>query len=244
MKLSNGVEVLKISTEKMGRPGAIFPTLIWDDKNVVLVDTGFPGQLEEIKAAVKEAGVSFEKINKIILTHHDIDHVGCLAELVKELKNKVTVIAHEEEKPYIEGDKVPHKLAKLEENLEVLEEDMISRYDMMKKGFEKSKTKVDEVLKDGEVLQICSGMTAIYTPGHTMGHTCFYLKESKILIAGDLLFVKEGKLSKAPEEINFDAKLTEESLKKLINYDINTVVCYHGGVYTDNVNESIRKLLK
>jgi len=244
MKIGNGIEMLEISTEVMGRAGAINPTLIWDKDAIILVDAGFPGQLPLFREAIEKAGVSFEKINMIILTHHDIDHIGGLSSIVKELEGNVKVVAHEEEKPYIQGDKVPHKLAKLEENLESLPEEMKGRYNMMKAGFGNCKVKVDQVLKDGEELPYSGGITVIYTPGHTMGHICLYIKQSKTLIAGDLLFVQDGKLSKASAAINFDAELTNKSLKKLTEYDIETVICYHGGIYMDNVNKSIAELTK
>jgi glyoxylase-like metal-dependent hydrolase (beta-lactamase superfamily II) len=33
-----------------------------------------------------------------------------------------------------------------------------------------------------------------------------------------------------------------KSLKKLARYDIETVVCYHGGVYGDNPNKRLAEL--
>ena len=42
MRISDGVEMLELDTSLMGRPGTINPTLIWDDRSVVLVDTVYP----------------------------------------------------------------------------------------------------------------------------------------------------------------------------------------------------------
>ena len=243
MKIANGIEMLEISTEAMGRPGTINPTLIWENDNVILVDTGFPGQQQLFKEQIEKAGVPFDNINMIILTHHDIDHIGGLNGMVKEIKNNVKVISHVEEKPYIQGDKVPHKLAKLEANAEALDENMKQMYNMMKTGFAAGYKEVDEVLKDGDVLPYLGGIEVIYTPGHTIGHMCLYLRESKTLIAGDLLFYREGKLSKADSSINHDQDLALKSLKKLTQYDIENIICYHGGLFNDNANESIKKLI-
>ena len=44
------------------------------------------------------------------------------------------------------------------------------------------------------------------------------------------------------EEQNYDDALNYQSIKKLTNYDIKKVVCYHGGIYEDNVNSCIREL--
>jgi glyoxylase-like metal-dependent hydrolase (beta-lactamase superfamily II) len=113
----------------------------------------------------------------------------------------------------------------------------------MKTGFAAGYKEVDEVLKDGDVLPYLGGIEVIYTPGHTIGHMCLYLRESKTLIAGDLLFYREGKLSKADSSINHDQDLVLKSLKKLTQYDIENIICYHGGLFNDNANESIKKLI-
>lgn len=244
MKIANGVEMLEITTEAMGRPGKICPTLIWEKDKVILVDAGFPGQQKLFKDEIEKAGVSFDHINMIILTHHDIDHIGGLAGLVKELNNNVKVISHVEEKPYIQGDKLPHKLVKLEENFDVLPEDMKKMFNMMKSGFAVGFSPVAEVLQDGEVLPYLGGIEVIYTPGHTIGHMCLYLKESKTLIAGDLLFYRDGKLTKSDTAINYDQELTEKSLKKLTAYDIENIICYHGGLFNENANDNIKALVR
>ena len=48
---------------------------------------------------MKRVGVSFEGINKIIITHQDIDHVGGIRNIQNEL-NDVEIMAHEADKPY------------------------------------------------------------------------------------------------------------------------------------------------
>jgi hypothetical protein len=45
MRIAAGVEMLEISANTMGTPSIINPTLIYDNKIVILVDVGFPGQL-------------------------------------------------------------------------------------------------------------------------------------------------------------------------------------------------------
>jgi len=41
----------------------------------------------------------------IILIHQDIDHIGSVSDILKELPGRVKVFAHEEEKAYINGEK-------------------------------------------------------------------------------------------------------------------------------------------
>jgi len=242
MRIANGVEVLEVSANIIGTVNIIYPTLIWDDDNVILIDAGFPGQLPQIREAVESIGVSFNKLNMVILTHQDIDHIGSVRSILKELPNSVKILAHEDEKPYINGEKCPIKVAKLEANLNSLPDDMKLIYEKLKAGFENAIVNVDKTLIDCEELPYCGGIKVIFTPGHTLGHICLYLKRSKTLIAGDMLTIEDGKLVTTKSTINFDNDLNIRSLRKLTNYDINTVICYHGGLFKDDVNYRIKEL--
>ena len=168
--------------------------------------------------------------------------MGSLSSILKELPDNVQVLAHEEEKPYIQGEKHPIKVAQLEAKLNSLPEEMKAIYQKLKASYQNCKVDVDKTLIDGEELPYCGGITVIYTPGHTLGHICLYLKQSKILIAGDALGVEDGMLVKLPESTNFDLDLTTKSIKKLTEYDIETVICYHGSLYKDNTNQRIADL--
>ncbi|MHC1720796.1 MAG: MBL fold metallo-hydrolase [Clostridiaceae bacterium] len=244
MKIADGIEMLEIpSINTMGKQTVICPTVIWDEDTVIMVDTGYPGQLPLIREAMEKAGADFEKLKMIILTHHDIDHIGTLSSILRVLPGKVKVLAHKEEKPYINGEKTPLKLAGMEVKLNSMPENMKEFYKKIKSAFQNSKADVDETLKDGDELPFCGGIKVIFTPGHTLGHICLYLEKSKTLIAGDLLRVVDGKLMKADPSINFDTELSNESLKKLQDYDIEKVICYHGGMCNDNVNHRIFELV-
>ncbi|MHB8917724.1 MAG: hypothetical protein ACYC4H_06845 [Desulfocucumaceae bacterium] len=46
----------------------------------------------------------------------------------------------------------------------------------------------------------------------------------------------------APPFTNLDTGAALKSLKKLTRYDIETVICYHGGLYKDSPNRRIAEL--
>lgn len=227
----------------MGTPTVINPTLIIDNYSLILIDTGFPGVYNQIHEAVEKEGLSFNKLNTIILTHQDIDHIGSVNEILKEVPNKIKVLSHAEDAEYINGQKTPVKLAKLESNLEYIPDNMKIIYKKLKAGFERSKVNIDEVLVHEQKLPYCGGITVIFTPGHTPGHMCLYINRYKILIAGDMFCVRDGMLFKSNKDLNFDEKLNDQSVKKLMDYDIETVICYHGGICNENVNKRISELV-
>jgi glyoxylase-like metal-dependent hydrolase (beta-lactamase superfamily II) len=216
--------------------------LIWDKDTVILVDTGNPGQLQAIRTAMEKAGVPFAGLSKVIITHQDNDHIGSLPEVLKAADYKIEVLAHEADREYIEGTKPWLKIGMIRKMLESVPEEQRKAEEAMYNI--PLKAKVDKTVNDGEVLPWCGGITVIYTPGHTPGHICLYLNRSKTLIAGDALNIINGRLAGPIRGFATDIGLANKSLHKLSQYDIETVICYHGGVYKDNVNQRISEIAR
>lgn len=105
------------------------------------------------------------------------------------------------------------------------------------------KGKVDDILKDGQELPYCGGIRIIHTPGHTPGHISLYLKESKTLIAGDSVYSVNGIIRGIHIPTALDINEARNSLKKYLELDIESVICYHGGLSKDNINEQIQKVI-
>ncbi len=243
MKIADGIEMLKISIDTMGNKGIIHPTILWDKSETVLVDAGCPGQILKIQQGFKKVGLSLSKLDKLILTHHDIDHIGGAEDIVKNSSRNIEVISHKIERGYIHLKKYPTKLKKLRSRLQSMPSEMKTMFENLEISYKKHRVSVSQTVVSTENLPLCGGIEVIYTPGHTPGHISLYVKKSKILIAGDTLFIEDGKLVPPPEHINFNNKLVLSSLKKLTQYDIRKIICYHGGVYSRNVNNSLRELI-
>lgn len=234
--------MMELPMRIIGMERTIYPTLMWDDDTVVLVDAGAPGSLPEIKKAMGDVGVPFERLNKVIVTHQDIDHIGGIKGILEELP-EVKVLAHEEDKPYIQGEK---KLVRLNSNFKnrvnaLPEEEREKILDM----FENVPVEVNTTLTDGEELAYCGGIIVIHTPGHTPGHICLYHKETKTLIAGDAMNIVDGQLTGPNKQImnEEDVKTAINSLKKFKEYDIENVISYHGGLFNNNnPNQKIKEL--
>jgi len=241
MQITEGLSMLEIAMTP--REGMIYPTLIWDQNNVILVDTGMgmPGQLQKIQEAIDNEGVPFERLNKVIITHQDLDHTGGLNEILKESKTKIEVLAHRDDKPYIQGEKT---LVRLNSNfMNLIPENQRKMTKLMFENY--SPVNVNKTLNDNEKLPYCCGLTIIHTPGHTPGHICIYHQKSNTLIAGDAMNVKDGQLVGPRKEI-LDEKsynLAINSLKKLQKFDIKNIISYHGGLFNNNPNQKIKELL-
>lgn len=246
MHIASGIEMLEITAQVMGGSDTIYPTLLWDENSAVLVDTGFPGLLPKFKEALTEAHVPWEQLRTIIITHQDLDHIGSLPALLSEECLGLTVLAHEVEKPYIEGERMllkhtPEALAAAEAMIppHVPEE---WRRAFLSVLSHPPKGRVDQTLEDGEILPFAGGITVIHTPGHSPGHLSLYHHDSRTLIAADALTVQGGELHGPTPSATPDMKLALSSLTKFAEYEIDTVICYHGGIYRGNANKRIAEI--
>ncbi|MCL2351649.1 MAG: MBL fold metallo-hydrolase [Firmicutes bacterium] len=224
MRISSNAEMLEIK----GANGAVYPTLAWDGNGLVLFDAGFPGMTGEIVRAVRDAGFSAENITCVILTHQDIDHVGCVKDILR-LAPAALVMAHEDEAPYIDGRRTPVKLAAILDNYDSLPAGRREWADRMKPAFEACRVQVGKTLTDGEVLPLCGGIEVIHTPGHTPGHICLLLRESGVLVGGDAVNIADGVLTGPNPQHTYDAELGARSLEKVKKHDFTAVVSYHCG---------------
>ncbi|WP_391574639.1 MBL fold metallo-hydrolase [Cohnella sp.] len=247
MLLSPGIAVIELTAVIMGKPNTIYPVLLWDEHEAVLVDTGYPGQADLIGAELEKYALPSSGLSRIILSHQDIDHIGSLPVLVQRSEGKIAVMSSPFEKPYIEGN-----LRLLRITPEAIEQAVNSLpanvSDQWKQAFRHSlehppSSPVHETLEDGQELLICGGIVVIATPGHTPGHLSLYHRASKTLIAADALTVNDGGELCGPDPVTtLDPELARHSLTKLLDYEITTVVCYHGGLYQGNVRQNLLKL--
>lgn len=239
----NKLQVLDLNFEFNGNKDAIYPVLLTDDKEMVLIDCGYPNFLELIEECAIKNNIDISKLTKIIITHHDFDHMGALGEFKRKYPN-IRVMAAKEEVPYIEGEKKSLRLQQAESLYESLPDKEKPQAEVFHKTLESvDKCKVDVGLNHGDILDIAGGIEVVATPGHMPGHISLYHKESKSMIVGDALVLENGELSIALPKYTLDIKKALKSVEKFLNYDIDRIICYHGGVYTKDIKGSLKNII-
>jgi hydroxyacylglutathione hydrolase len=139
-------------------------TLLWCETTrlAAVVDPG--GDMQKILAAITEEGVAVEKL---LVTHGHVDHVGGAAELAKILNVP------------IEGSHV--------DDVFLLKELPIKAQSY---GFPSAESFIpSRWLKGGDIVQVGEErLTVIHAPGHTPGHIVYFEPISKLALVGDVLF--------------------------------------------------------
>lgn len=209
----------------------IYPVILQDDKDLVLIDCGYIGFLSQIEKALEEQGLCADKLTKIVITHHDHDHMGSLAALKRKYPH-IQVVAGEIEAPFISGEKKSLRLTQAEQAQETLPKEQKPfglAFCQLLRSLEP--VPVDMVVKDGDFLQWGGGCKIIFTPGHTPGHISLYLEKYKIMVTGDAAVVQNGELAVANPEFVLNLTDAAISLQRLKDYKADTYICYHGGIY-------------
>jgi glyoxylase-like metal-dependent hydrolase (beta-lactamase superfamily II) len=178
-------------------------TIIWCEatKKAVVIDPG--GDVPRILEAIKQAGVSVEKI---WLTHGHIDHIGGAAELRDALKVPI-------EGPHpADGFMLDH----------VVESG--SRFGMT--GARNFKT--DRFLDEGDQVTIGElTFDILHCPGHSPGSVVYFNKELRFAHVGDVLF--NGSVGRTDLPGGSHATLIRSIKEKLLPLgDDVGFICGHG----------------
>jgi glyoxylase-like metal-dependent hydrolase (beta-lactamase superfamily II) len=226
---TSGVIPLRIDFVSDGAK-TIYPVLLCDNEYRILVDCGYPGFLPLLERASADAGVPFREITGIVVTHHDYDHCGALADIREKYPGIVTM-ASAADAPVLEGKEKSVRLRQVQSVRGHLSESEMRRADEIRAGFASVKpTLIDAVIEGGDVMPWLGGTEIIATPGHLPGHISLFARNEKTVITGDALVALRGRLRVPASRYSFDAKTAKLSAEKLLSLDADRFVCYHGGV--------------
>lgn len=238
----NKLNVLEINFEFDSKVNSIYPVIVEDENEMILIDCGYPNFLSLIEDCAYKNNIDLNKLTKLIITHHDFDHMGSAADLKSKYPN-MKILASEKDEKYISGKEKSLRLQQAESIYDSLPEEQKEWALNFQKTLESvENVDVDIELNDGDKFDCCGGVEIIETPGHMPGHISIYIKEIKTLIAGDALVIENNKLCIANPQYTLDMKEAKKSAKKLLNYDIDRVICYHGGIYNSDVKYSLEHI--
>lgn len=210
----------------------IHPVVLQDDNEMILVDCGYVGFMPNIEAAMEAEDLDCNKLTKILITHHDHDHMGALWDL-KQKHPGIKIVSSIVEAPYISGKKRSMRLEQAEALLVGAEGEQKAFGEAFCRILKSVKpVDVDITVQGGEVYDWCGGCTILDTPGHTPGHISLYLGSKDTIIAGDAAVLENGGLSIANPQFTLDMEKAAASINCLSSYGASTIICYHGGVYT------------
>ncbi|HOV90385.1 MAG TPA: MBL fold metallo-hydrolase [Syntrophorhabdaceae bacterium] len=145
-----------------------------------IIDVGLTGKGRYKMQSIIKDGIKPEAIKRVIMTHTHMDHIGCLAEILKEIPHAELWVHRLEGELLEKGD-----------DRAVYGMDMFKGMCEMQYGLKPDafKFNVHRMLEGGEKLNIGNmEWEIIHIPGHSLGGIALYHREKKILIPGDVIY--------------------------------------------------------
>lgn len=176
-------------------------SVVIDGKIPLLIDPGLQPRVQGLFSRMKDDGFDPERIRVVICTHAHPDH--------------------------FEGTGAFHKssvrmgLSRQEEKL--VEEVGPSMY--MQHGMTMPDYRVDFYLKDGTLNLGKLEFDILVTPGHSPGSICIYWPRYRVLISGDLVFMRGVGRTDLP---GGDGPALKESLERLSRLPVELLIPGHG----------------
>jgi glyoxylase-like metal-dependent hydrolase (beta-lactamase superfamily II) len=186
-----GIKVLRVPTPfQVGRVNCY----LLEDDPLTLIDAG-PNSgkaLNELERQLEALGHSIEDVEKVVITHQHIDHLG-LVDIVAQ-RSGAEVSAIDVVVPFVENfgedaDRDDREAAELMLRQGISEE-VVTALRQVTGSFRAwgSKTKVTAPFADGDRLEFRDrSLEAMLRPGHSPSDTVFWDEDRKILIAADHL---------------------------------------------------------
>lgn len=202
--------------------------LIQDDRDVIMIDGGTPGNIDTLKTAIATHSIQPSDIKLIVVTHGHIDHIGSLNDI--KTYTGAQVAAHYDDQQCLEqGDWIDtHEPKGVGRWFQIVAAVFLPILHLMYPNA--PPVEVDQVISDDGLSLSEYGIHGriVYTPGHTIGSLSVVLDSGEAFV-GDLAMNKFP-LRRSPglPTLADDIELVKTSWRHLIDLGAQTVYPGHG----------------
>jgi hydroxyacylglutathione hydrolase len=221
-------------------PGLHWVDRIWDtkvyiwieDDRVVLIDAATPGRAQAVWRHLESLGYPPSALDEIWITHGDIDHMGSVAAL--KATSGARVVSHHADASLIDGRRArelgPLRFASAYQRV----------FDWFVTGVLSYKpTTVDHKVGDGDLLH---RWLVVHVPGHTPGSVCYHNAERGIVIVGDAVNHRRGRLGAPPHLFTPNMEEARASIRRIAALDFEVCCFGHGPPLLHNARERVQAL--
>jgi glyoxylase-like metal-dependent hydrolase (beta-lactamase superfamily II) len=201
---------------------------------LTLVDTGMPGSEEAILAYIDSLGLDAGDLARMVITHHHLDHVGGIAAMKR--RTAALVLAHPDDAGLISGEQSPPPASSpLMRFLFWLVAPLMPTLEPVP---------VDVTVQDGERLDLLGGATVVHVPGHTPGSIALHFPSEGLLICGDTIDHRRGRLGPPPKPFTEDMDQALASIRRMSELEFDVLCPGHGAPIVGGADQQVRALVQ
>ncbi|WP_369194172.1 MBL fold metallo-hydrolase [Streptomyces djakartensis] len=219
--------------------------ILTDGDAVTLIDTGYPGDREQVLASLAQVGSAPEAVTAVLITHAHNDHLGSAEHLSATYGTPVHL--HEAE--------VPH--ARREFLHQVTVGTVLRNgwrpgvlpwavHALRSGGTTHVPVTTPRAFPNPGALDVPGRPVPVHTPGHTDGHCAYHVPGTGVLISGDAL-VTGHPTSRAegpqllPDMFHRERSRAVASLDALADLDAEVLLPGHGPVHRGPVRDAANR---
>jgi hydroxyacylglutathione hydrolase len=199
-----------------------------------MVDAGLVGKGGYKIESLRKLGLDPAAIKRIIMTHTHLDHIGCLAEIKKEIPQAELWVHKLEAEPLERGDD------RTVYGMDMFKGMCQTQYSLKPDAFTFT---VDRKLEGGELLEIGDmAWDVVHIPGHSAGGIALYNKATGVLIPGDVVYADHsiGRF----DLHGADPAALRDSLYRLADLKVGILLPGHNSVVRNVPSDYIRSTAK
>ncbi|MFB6227189.1 MAG: MBL fold metallo-hydrolase [Halobacteriales archaeon] len=199
-----------------------------DDGDLTLIDAGMPINATRIRIAIADAGYAIREIDRVLITHFDLDHVGGLARLVPDLdapvymgRRDLDLLGGRHDPPLFHHKGLFHRAVRAVYGLPA----SLSYHPVV----------------NGDRI---GGFQTFHTPGHNPGHTVYVHAKLDAAFLGDLAWGEDGGLTIPIRFDSYDMDEIRESVRQFVaeSPPFEVACVAHGDPILEGGYEALRAL--
>jgi glyoxylase-like metal-dependent hydrolase (beta-lactamase superfamily II) len=194
-----------------------------DDGDVTLVDAGLPIPRRSLEGELRDAGYEAADLDRILVTHYDIDHVGGLARLDVDAPVYIgaadaDLVRRRWSPPWNHHKGAFHRLVRRLYSL--------GKLDL-------------RTVEDGDRI---GGFRAVHTPGHNPGHIVYLNDALNTGLLGDLVWETDGRFVAPPWLDSYDTDCIDDSIRRVAGESFEHACVGHGRPVSPGGSDRLREL--
>ncbi|MGU3434130.1 MBL fold metallo-hydrolase [Actinomycetes bacterium M1A6_2h] len=225
--------------------------LLTEGEDVTLVDTGYPRYVGAVIESLRRIGRRPEDVRTILLTHAHIDHIGGAAYFASTYGTPVLTSdteARHARREYLEQTSPLELLSHVATRGMVPWSLRIMRAGATQSGRVDDADDFDAVTgaDHDSPLDLPGAPAPVASPGHTSGHTAYFLEKTGVLISGDALVTghalsQETGPQLLPPMFAHDAPAEFAVLDVFAGLAADTVLPGHGPMHRGDIGAAVAR---
>lgn len=221
-------------------------TLVTDDRGVLLIDAGYPGDREAVLSSLNQLGYGAGDVRAILLTHAHIDHLGTAIWFAGQ--HGTPVYCHADEvghakREYLEQVSVADLALRMwRPRWAVWSAHVVRSGGLVRDGIPTTKPLTSEI-----AAALPGHPRPVFSPGHTHGH-CSYLVDG-VLVSGDALITGHPLIRRdgpqlLPAIFSYSQQDCIRTLSALALLETEVLAPGHGPLWRGPIREATDAALK